>query len=324
MNAPMIDGARWKSSVTAAALALFVIVFSAATAATDSRTARNVIPGRVPVSRPSAFPAGAITPVVGSSNLRRLGLTIQQTSMGMTGQWGPAPDALAPVNDLAAPTADLTRSFTLTGADLYRLNCQACHKDDGTGTPPEINSLIEPVKGTSLVLWQRRMTQAGRTIDPAFARGVVSGAKADLLKRLIQGGQKMPPFAHLDAAEVEALVAYLELLAEIPGAVQRQRSIVESPMRIGEHLVKGSCHICHDATGPWPGPEALLGNAVPSLASLPQHRTLFDVVQKVRHGAAVVMGRAAVAYRGRMPVFEYVTDSEVAAAYLYLITYPPQ
>jgi mono/diheme cytochrome c family protein len=324
MSAPMTEGSRWKWSVTVAVLALFVIVSSAPTAATGPRVARNVITDRRPLSRPSAAPAWSITPVVGPSNLRRLGLTIQHTSMGSTGHWGPSPDAFARLDDHAPPTADLTQSFTLTGADLYRLDCQACHKEDGSGVPPEINSLIEPVKGISLVLWQQRMTQAGRTIDPAFARRVVAGARADLLKRLMQGGQKMPPFAHLQGAEVQALVAYLELLAAVPGAAQRQRSVVESPVRVGEHLVKGTCHLCHDATGPWPSPEALLGNAVPSLAGLPRHRTLFEVVQKVRCGAPVVMGTARVAYRGRMPVFEYLTDGEVAAAYLYLIAYPPR
>jgi mono/diheme cytochrome c family protein len=212
----------------------------------------------------------------------------------------------------------------LTGADLYRLDCRGCHMADGGGAPPEINSLIDPVKGTSLVLWEQRMKQAGRTVDLAFAKQVVAGAKADLRQRLQQGGQKMPPFAHLQGAEVESLVAYLELLAGIPDAAHRQHTVVESSVRVGEHLVKGTCHICHDATGPWPGPEALLNNAVPSLASFTTHRTLTDVVQKVRHGAPVVMGVAQVPYRGRMPVFDYLTDDEAAAAYLYLLTYPPR
>jgi mono/diheme cytochrome c family protein len=166
------------------------------------------------------------------------------------------------------------------------------------------------------------MKQAGRTIDPSFARQVVSGAKADLLKRLAGGGQKMPPFAHLQGPEVLALVAYLELLAGVPGAAQRQRTVVEPPLHVGEHLVKGTCHICHNATGSWPSPQALLENQVPSLASLPTHRTLSEVIDKVRHGAPVAMGSARVMCRGRMPVFEYLSDDEVAAAYFYLVLYP--
>jgi mono/diheme cytochrome c family protein len=219
---------------------------------------------------------------------------------------------------------DLLHPVVLTGADLYRLECRGCHRKDGSGAPPEINSIVEPVQGTSLVLWERRMTQAGRSIDPTFARHVVTGAKADLLKRLTEGGQKMPPFSHLQPAEVQALVAYLELLAGVPGATAHQRTVTESPLRVGEHLIKGTCHICHNATGSWPTPAALLDNAIPSLASVPAHRRLAEFVGKVRDGAPVAMGGPPILCRGRMPVFEYLTDQEVAAAYVYLLQYPPR
>jgi hypothetical protein len=36
------------------------------------------------------------------------------------------------------------------------------------------------------------------------------------------------------------------------------------------------------------------------------------------------MGVALISYRGRMPVFDYLTDGEVSAAYGYLSSYPPQ
>ena len=35
-------------------------------------------------------------------------------------------------------------------------------------------------------------------------------------------------------------------------------------------------------------------------------------------------GDPAFHYRGRMPVFPFLQDVEVAAAYMYLIDYPPQ
>jgi mono/diheme cytochrome c family protein len=268
--------------------------------------------------------AWSITPVSGPSTLHQLGLTIQQSSMGSTGHWGPPPDGPVWPADNVESGGVLAQAVTLTGADFYRLDCRGCHKEDGRGAPPEINSVIEPVQGTSLVLWEQRMKQAGRAIDAAFARQVVSGARSDLLKRLREGGQKMPPFAHLQGVEVEALVAYLGLLAGVPGAAGRQGTVTESGIRVGEHLVQGTCHTCHDATGPWPTPEALLDNAIPSLASLTTHRSLAEVVQKVRHGAPVTMGVARFSYRGRMPVFDYVTDAEAAAAYAYLLTYPPR
>ena len=269
------------------------------------------------------------TQTIGLSYLRRVGLTLDHSSMGRIGQR--VVTANAPANAVEAPSEDVTtisdltrREMVLSGADLYRLACRACHRVDGTGAPPEINTLIEPVQGTSLVLWQQRMKRIGRSIDPAFASQVVAGARADLRSRLVHGGQKMPSFDYLQDAELEALVAYLDLLAGVPGAAQRQRTVVEPATRVGEYLVKGTCHICHDATGPWPTPEALLNGAVPPLSGLPTHHTLLELVAKVRRGAPVVMGTAEIVSTGRMPVFDYLTNDEAAAAYLYLVVYPPR
>jgi mono/diheme cytochrome c family protein len=192
------------------------------------------------------------------------------------------------------------------------------------GAPTEINTLIGPVQATSLVMLNQRMRDLDRAIDPAFARQLVSTARADLLKRLINGGQKMPPFDYLPDAEVQALVAYLELLAGVPGAAQKQRTVVVPATRIGEYVVKGTCHICHDATGSWPTPEALMSGVVPPLGGMPARHSAFDVIRKVRQGALVTMGIALLPYRGRMPVIDYVTNDEAAAAYLYLSTYPPR
>ena len=52
-------------------------------------------------------------------------------------------------------------------------------------------------------------------------------------------------------------------------------------------------------------------------------KPVVDFVDKVRRGAPVVMGDLPFHYRGRMPAFTYLRDQEVAAAYLYLTTYPP-
>jgi hypothetical protein len=48
-----------------------------------------------------------------------------------------------------------------------------------------------------------------------------------------------------------------------------------------------------------------------------------DFVHKARSGEVVQMGDAGY-HRGRMPVFYYLKDEEVAAAYVYLATYPPK
>lgn len=134
----------------------------------------------------------------------------------------------------------------------------------------------------------------------------------------------MPAFNHLSANEVDVLIAYLEWLAGVPGAGERQRVVREPALRVGEQLVKGTCHICHDATGSWPNAAALLDGAIPSLAGLVGERTLHDVVTKVRYGKLIIMGTVQMAYRGRMPVFDYISDAEVSAAYEYLAAYPPE
>jgi len=261
-----------------------------------------------------------ITPVSGVSTLRSHGLTVERTSMGFTGHLGPWPDAPA---QSAPAIPEPARRASLSGADLYRLNCRACHRADGEGVPPEVNTLIGPVQGTSLALWTERMRDLDRPIDPVFGQQVVAGARADLLKRLKDGGQKMPSFAYLRDDEVQALFAYLELLAGVPGARQRQRSVDVPAMRVGEYVVKGTCHICHDSVGAWPTPAALMNGDVPSLAAMPAHHTLVTLVEKVRRGAVVTMGLMPLPYRGRMPVLDYINADEAAAAYLYLAAYPP-
>jgi hypothetical protein len=50
--------------------------------------------------------------------------------------------------------------------------------------------------------------------------------------------------------------------------------------------------------------------------------SLDGVVHKVRHGWTSLAGMATPA--SRMPVYSYLSDEEVAAAYLYLAYLPPQ
>ena len=159
-----------------------------------------------------------VTPLRGPSNLQRVGLTMETSAMGRTGVWGPPANA----NPASLPgitySENITHPSRLSGADLYRLDCQACHQADGGGSPPEINALVGPVQATSAAVMAERMKKMGRPITAAFAQQLATGSKKDLLDRLKNGGQKMPPFGHLSSKEVQALVAYLELLARVPGA----------------------------------------------------------------------------------------------------------
>ena len=133
----------------------------------------------------------------------------------------------------------------------------------------------------------------------------------------------MPALAHLQEADINAIYAYLTWLAGAPDAPPQLRQTT-SFARLGEHVVKGTCHICHDAVGPRPSREALQQGMIPAFTTLLADKPIVDFVTKVRSGAPVTMGDPTFHYRGRMPVFSFLQDVEVAAAYVYLVDYPPQ
>ena len=64
-------------------------------------------------------------------------------------------------------------------------------------------------------------------------------------------------------------------------------------------------------------------DVIPSLANIARHQTVAQFVQKVRHGGAIPSSPRDVAASGQMPIFDYLTEAEVASAYAYLIAYPP-
>ncbi len=266
--------------------------------------------------------AYVVTSVAGDAWLKHLGLTRQTSAMGRSGDVGALPrSAATPRWGESSIAESLDKPFTLTGADLYRIDCQACHNVEGIGTPPEIRSLIDAVRATSPDAIRAQMSKRGMTLDAATIRQMTAQADTALRERLKKGGEKMPSFAHLEGREVEALFEYLKVLAGLPGAPGPPVRVSESVVRTGEHLVKGTCFVCHDATGP--GREALTTapGLIPSLASIPRQSSIADVVNKVRHGAP---SPALVGARGEMPVLSYLTEQEVEAAYIYLTAYPPR
>lgn len=260
-----------------------------------------------------------VTPVTGPSWLTELGLKVDRTRLGQGGgQYGPPADqsVAAGKEPLGVPRFTVVR-----GQDLYRFNCQACHRAEGTGAPPEIRSVLEPVQGSSLELVRTQLQGTG-TSDAA-ARAKVKQAHADLLARIRNGGQRMPARSHLQDADIRALFAYLTELAGTPHPEkQSERAITWA--RVGEHVVKGTCHICHDAIGPPPSTAAVASGTIPSLQALMATKRVAEIVRKARSGALVPAGEVAMFHRGRMPVFHYLRPEEIAAAYMYLATYPPQ
>lgn len=265
----------------------------------------------------AASPITAVTPVHGPSWIQRLDLKFEDTRLGKMGADG-APPAGAEREPPVDPEADAAQQqpFRVNGEDLYRLDCRACHGPDGLGAPPEINSLIGPVRGTSPSVLEDRQRARGRTLSPAMARQLAAEAEATIRERLAHGGKKMPAFPHLSGDEVSALIAYLKVLARVPGADPRPVLVTESVLRVGEHLVKGTCNICHPATGPAPNPMMMyMQGVIPSLAGIADQRSPADIVRKVRWGYTMM---PMMARMSRMPVLGYLTEQEVLAAVLHL------
>jgi len=303
--------------------------------------------------KPNEQNAGAsyfVTPVHGPSWIRHLGIfEIRSTAMGQVGGRKAAPQSprTEPNFPMGAPAprgrggmgmggmmgqiysnypsnpSEVVRlmeeKFLLAGVDLYRLNCQSCHGPDGKGWPPEIKSLSGPVKGSSPALVRERMKKMGRPIDEALAKELAAQGEASIRQRLQKGGKKMPSFRHLNKEEVNALLQYLR--EHVGGLKPEQKDLLvkQSVARVGEHLMKGTCHICHDATGPGRGRMGMMGGNIPSLASFPWEQSMQSVVRQVKLGAAPMMMMGGQ----RMPAYPYITEDEAAASYLYLLRYPP-
>ena len=278
----------------------------------------------------------------GPSWLKHLGLTVSQTHMGQMGGTDAVPAKpqvkLLPASATSTPPANLNsvihrflaalraepqeasgilnERFDVTGADLYRWNCQSCHGPDGQGSAPEINSVIGPVQGTSPALTRKRLEARGLDVDDDMVQQVSELAEGSLRDRLQHGGKNMPSFEYLRADEVEALYGYLEKLASVPPGKRDNLLVPESAARVGEHIARGTCHVCHDATGPGAGHAAMVLGTIPSLASLPKEHSLSGVVHQVRYGSC-----GMIRFTGGevMPAYPYFTEDEIAA--LYLLTY---
>jgi mono/diheme cytochrome c family protein len=263
----------------------------------------------------------AVTPTQGESWLNHLHRNFDDTSMGKTGQLGPAEDVAGATGGVSPFFAK--PSVTLRGADLYRMNCRGCHGEAGTGAPPEINSVINPVRAGSLALVLERMKQTGMAMSRAEAAAMAKQSQDALVDRLHHGGKDMPAFPQLSDSEVATILAYLKQLAAVPGAEAEQRTVQESSPRIGELIVKSTCHTCHSASGANPDPQQLSEGAIPPLSTLTTRLNQAEFVRKVTSGKPIVAGTPALQCRGRMPVFYYLSEEEAADVYLYLTLYPP-
>lgn len=120
----------------------------------------------------------------------------------------------------APPPASARR---LGGSDVYRINCQACHGPNGSGTP-QAPTLTK------------------------FARALATGeGEGDLRRRLASGGEKMPAFPYLGEAEVRAVLGHLRELGGGPPAPDVAVAAL-SGSALGERIYRSNCASCHDAS----------------------------------------------------------------------------
>ncbi|MGA8179840.1 MAG: cytochrome c [Desulfobacterales bacterium] len=295
------------------------------------------------------YPADLVTPAHGPSWLKHLGIfDIRASAMGEMGGYDPPPPSPRKEPEFPVDTAPsgnpmgmgmggmmgrsysnyrlspgeaeklMGERFFLAGSDLYRLDCRSCHGPNGDGAPPEINSLIGPFQGISPTLLEERMKKLGRPIGGKLAKDLAAQAEENIRQRLQNGGKKMPPFRHLDREEVNILLNYLKAHVGAPEPQEKQKLVMQSVSRVGEHLVKGTCQICHDATGPGIGRMGMMRGIIPSLASFPWEQSMQSIVWQVELGSRMMMMGGQ-----RMPAYPYITKEESAAAYLYLLQYPP-
>ncbi len=301
------------------------VVLFAQNAPTSNKSAQSSSNATANAAMPSARPeVASVFPVQGPSWIKHVGLSVSKTHMGqMGGDTAPkdsSGDQLKAImqrflstvrSDPQQASRILNEEFSASGADIYRWNCQGCHGIDGKGMPPEINSVIGPVQGTSEAMTRARMEARGLDVDDDMVKQVTDLARQALRDRLHHGGTNMPAFSHLRADEVQALTNYLEKLASVPGA-KDDLPVHETAARAGEHILRGTCHICHDGTGPGAGATALMQGNVPSLASLPQEHSLSGVVHQVQYGSC-----SSVKLTGSdaMPAYPYFSEEEITASF---------
>src|SRR5450755_3559234 len=188
-------------------MAQFLIVAAMLMAGRNSSAASKSMVSQDPATRQNAKDT-LVSPVEGESWLNHLNRSLGDTSMGKTWHLGPPPSGTE--KELSSGQAILligctTQSTTLRGADLYRLNCRGCHGESGLGAPPEINSVINPVRASSAAAVAERMKKVGMAMSRAEVDKLAKQSRDALLDRLHHGGQDMPAFPHLTEAEIASL-----------------------------------------------------------------------------------------------------------------------
>lgn len=112
-------------------------------------------------------------------------------------------------------------------------------------------------------------------------------AEKSIRDRLQNGGEKMSAFSDLRPDEVAAWLAYL---GKLGGVSSREHAalVSESAAHVGEFVIKGTCHTCHDAIRPG-GARMMMRGIIPSLASLPYDHSVSSVIGQVQCGSSGII-----------------------------------
>ena len=244
----------------------------------------------------AAESAERVTAAAGPSLLTRLKTGVDAASFGRAGYVGAPPACAEPA--APAPAGWLVDGFDLTGEDLFRINCRSCHGVGAKGLGADIPSVLAKIRGAA--------QQA--------AGGDTSG-ELSVRHRLLVGGQVMPSMAHLTAAESDLLLGYLGAIAGTgPGSTT---ATVHVPaVRVGEHVAKAVCQICHDAAPGRVRPPS--DQTLSALSEFPAKYSVRDFVHRVVRGGAMAPAP------GHKPRLDYLRREELEAAYVYLIGFPPE
>ena len=112
-----------------------------------------------------------------------------------------------------ATSNSIKKDGSVTGKDVYRLNCAGCHGEGRSGYQDIYPSLINIKERLS---------------------------KEKVLEQINNGKGRMPAFPHLSKNEKDAVIAYLfgkkEMIVEI------------SPANLGEQIYRSNCASCHRST----------------------------------------------------------------------------
>ena len=193
--------------------------------------------------------------------------------MGWDGQWSPPPTTI-PSGEAGARGRKPRRLVRAGRRRSVPHQLPRVPQGGRHGAPPEINSLIGPVQAASAAVDDRtnegaRETRRRGIHPPAHHehRGRPAQAPQD---RRTQHAVVRPSVRRRDHARCGPIST------SWPACPTRSRgalTVTEPADRVGELVVKGTCHICHDATRADNAPTTVLSGVIPALASMPRTKT---------------------------------------------------